>query len=455
MDKHENKMGVIPIGRLLMTMSGPAIFSMLVNALYNIVDSIFVARLGEKALTAVSIVYPIQFLMIAVGVGTGVGINSLISRRLGARRTDDANKAASVGIKLGIFNWLIFAVGGSLFARQFVMLFTSDEMIVKQGSQYLTIITVFSMFIMVGLIIEKIFQSTGNMIFPMITMIVGAVINIILDPILIFGLLGFPKLGVIGAAIATVFAQFISASLGIFLLVAKDKLINIKIFTKEIDWHIVKEIYAVGGPTIVMQSIVSFMLFGINAILASFSATAVAVLGIYGKLQSFVFMPSFGVNQGAMPIMGYNYGAKNKKRLIDTFKIGTLVATIIMILGFALFQLAPNKLLGMFNASEDMYNIGIDALKIVSWSFIPAGFSIMASGLFGATGHGMISMWGALIRQFLGILPLAYIFGEMFGLRMVWAAFPLAEVIGVLYYALMLRYIYNKSLKRLGCEENE
>lgn len=455
MDGQENKMGTMPIGKLLLTMSGPAIFSMLINSLYNIVDSIFVAQIGENALTAVSIVFPIQMLMIAMGVGTGVGINSLISRRLGAKRFEDANNAASSGIKLAVVNWLIFAIFGIFASRGFMEIFSNNKEIIDFGVDYLTIVTVCSIFVMTNLLIEKIFQSTGNMIYPMITIITGAVVNIIADPILIFGWFGLPKMGVAGAAIATVFSQFVGCAIGLFLLLTKDHAVEIKVFSFDIHWSTIKEIYAVGAPSIIMQALGSVMLFGMNAILAGFSSTAVAVLGVYGKLQSFVFMPSFGVNQGALPIMGYNYGARNKKRLLDTFKVATMAAIIIMTVGLIIFQTIPDLLLKLFNASPDMLAIGNDALKSISLCFIPAGFGIISAGLFQATGHGVMSMWGSILRQFAGILPLAFIFGKVFGLRAVWLSFPLAEIIGVVYYVIMLRYLYNNTFKKLGCENNE
>lgn len=454
MEVKENKMGTMPIGKLLATMSGPAILSMLINSLYNIVDSIFVAQVGEKALTAVSIVFPIQMLLVAMGVGTGVGINSLISRRLGAKRFDEANDAASCGIKLGVLNWVLFAVFGLFFSRTFMEVFSADATVIQYGVDYLQIITIFSVFTMTAMITEKIFQSTGNMIVPMITMIVGAVVNIALDPILIFGWLGMPKMGVAGAAAATVIAQAVGCILGLIILITKDHAVHVKVFSLDFKPRTVKEIYAVGAPSIIMQALGSVMLFGMNAILASFSGTAVAVLGVYGKLQSFVFMPSFGVNQGALPIMGYNYGAKNKERMMKCFKVATIAAIAIMTVGLVIFQTIPGVLLKMFNASENMYSIGIDALRSISWCFIPAGFGIVAAGLFQATGHGMMSMWGSMIRQFAGILPLAFIFGKIAGLKMVWMAFPMAEIIGVVYYALVLRYVYNKSFKNLGSENN-
>lgn len=279
--------------------------------------------------------------------------------------------------------------------------------------------------------------------------------NIIADPILIFGWFGLPKMGVAGAAIATVFSQFVGCAIGLFLLLTKDHAVEIKVFSFDIHWSTIKEIYAVGAPSIIMQALGSVMLFGMNAILAGFSSTAVAVLGVYGKLQSFVFMPSFGVNQGALPIMGYNYGARNKKRLLDTFKVATMAAIIIMTMGLIIFQTIPDLLLKLFNASPDMLAIGNDALKSISLCFIPAGFGIISAGLFQATGHGVMSMWGSILRQFAGILPLAFIFGKVFGLRAVWLSFPLAEIIGVVYYVIMLRYLYNNTFKKLGCENNE
>lgn len=439
MDSKTVRMGYMPVGRLLATMSGPAIFSMLINALYNIIDSIFVAQIGEDALTAVTIGGPIQFFMVSMGVGTGVGINSLISRRLGAKKFEDANNAANSGLKLAMFNWLIFLVFGIFFAKPFIEIFSNDPSIVKQGVSYLSIVTVISCFCMLELLLEKTFQATGNMVYPMITMIIGALVNTIVDPILIFGLLGAPKLGVTGAAISTVFAQFVSMSVGIYFIKRK----NIGLKVNLLDLKIVKEIYKVGAPSIIMQSLSSVMLFGINIILAAFSSTAVAVMGIYGRLQMFIFMPVFGINQGALPIMGYNFGAKSKKRLMDTYKLANIGAFTIMGVGLLIMQIFPDLLLKMFNASPEMYEIGIKALRSISWCFLPAGYGIITAGMMQATGYGFSSMWGSIIRQFVGILPLAYIFGKIGGLDLVWWAFPSAEILGLLYY-MMFMYILNK-----------
>lgn len=443
MDSKTVRMGYMPVGRLLATMSGPAIFSMLINALYNIIDSIFVAQIGEDALTAVTIGGPIQFFMVSMGVGTGVGINSLISRRLGAKKFEDANNAANSGLKLAMFNWLIFLVFGIFFAKSFIEIFSNDPSIVKQGVSYLSIVTVISCFCMLELLLEKTFQATGNMVYPMITMITGALVNTIVDPILIFGLLGAPKLGVTGAAISTVFAQFVSMSVGIYFIKRKNTGLKVNLLDLKIDFKIVKEIYKVGAPSIIMQSLSSVMLFGINIILAAFSSTAVAVMGIYGRLQMFIFMPVFGINQGALPIMGYNFGAKSKKRLMDTYKLANIGAFTIMSVGLLIMQIFPDLLLKMFNASPEMYEIGIKALRSISWCFLPAGYGIITAGMMQATGYGFSSMWGSIIRQFFGILPLAYIFGKIGGLDLVWWAFPSAEILGLLYY-MMFMYILNK-----------
>lgn len=443
MDSKTVRMGYMPVGRLLATMSGPAIFSMLINALYNIIDSIFVAQIGEDVLTAVTIGGPIQFFMVSMGVGTGVGINSLISRRLGAKKFEDANNAANSGLKLAMFNWLIFLVFGIFFAKPFIEIFSNDPSIVKQGVSYLSIVTVISCFCMLELLLEKTFQATGNMVYPMITMIIGALVNTIVDPILIFGLLGAPKLGVTGAAISTVFAQFVSMSVGIYFIKRKNIGLKVNLLDLKIDFKIVKEIYKVGAPSIIMQSLSSVMLFGINIILAAFSSTAVAVMGIYGRLQMFIFMPVFGINQGALPIMGYNFGAKSKKRLMDTYKLANIGAFTIMGVGLLIMQIFPDLLLKMFNASPEMYEIGIKALRSISWCFLPAGYGIITAGMMQATGYGFSSMWGSIIRQFVGILPLAYIFGKIGGLDLVWWAFPSAEILGLLYY-MMFMYILNK-----------
>ena len=446
-----NKMGEMPVGRLIINMSWPAILSMLIQAFYNVVDSFFVSRLGEEALAALTYVNPIQFLIISFGVGTGVGINSLISRRLGAGRIEEANLAACHGYRLAFFNWGLFAIIGLFFAKPIMNLMSDNPYIIESGVIYMQIITIGCVFVMVQITSEKILQATGNMTLPMICSIVGAVTNIILDPILIFGYGPFPEMGVAGAATATVFGQFLSMCLGQYLLFAKEHSVKVRFRGWKFDKQIVKDIYAVGAPSILMQSIGSVMQFGMNLILGSLTETAVAVMGVYGRLQSFVFMPVFGMNQGVMPIMGYNYGARNRKRLMETYKKGFLIALGIMSVGLVIFQLFPSQLLSIFNAqgSQSMYDIGIPALRAISWCFIPASFGIMTSSIFQATGHGFISLWSSLIRQLVGILPLAWILAKVGGITLVWYSFPLAEILGTAFLIIMLVHIYKNEIKRL------
>lgn len=316
----ENKMGTMPIGKLLISMSWPAMISMIIQALYNIVDSIFVARVGETALTAVTLIFPIQFLMIAMGVGTAIGINSLISRRLGAKRYKDADVAATNGFLLAFFNWIIFAVIGLFFSEKFLKIFSTDAYTVSVGSSYMKVVTVFSIFLMLTVTLEKIIQGTGNMLLPMFASVAGALVNIILDPIFIFGYFGVPEMGVTGAAIATVIGQVVSAFINLFSVFKMNIEVKISFKGKIFDWQTIKDIYAVGLPSIVMQAIGSVMQFGMNFFLAEFTETAVAVFGVYMRLQSFVFMPTFGINQGAMPVFGYNFGAGDKERLMKAYK---------------------------------------------------------------------------------------------------------------------------------------
>ena len=402
----ENKMGILPIRPLLLSMAWPAILSMTISALYNIVDSIFVAKLSEDALTAVSIVNPIQMLIIALSVGSGVGINSLIARRLGAHRQEEADQAASTGLRIGVFNYLVFLLIGVCFTGIFVSGYAEKgSEIYAQAVIYMQIVCIGSFFLNMQVVFEKILQSTGNMIAPMICSLTGAVINIILDPILIFGLLGAPRLEVAGAAIATITGQLFGMLVGAFIIFKGEHLVSIQVRGFKFNWEIVADIYKVGLPSIVMQSIGSMMIIFYNMILVVYSTTAVAVLGVYFKIQSFVFMPVFGLNQGAMPIMGYNYGAAKKDRLMQTYKEALKIALLVMALGLLLFQALPKQLLLMFDASADMLAIGIPALRIISLCFLPAAFGIMSSSIFQATAHGFLSLWGSLLRQLVGHSP--------------------------------------------------
>ena len=450
-------MGTMPIGRLILNMSWPAIISMMMQALYNVVDSFFVSRLGEQALAAVTYVFPVQFVMISVAVGTGVGINSLISRRLGARRFEEANLAASHGYRLAIYSWIPFLIVGLFFSRPLMAAMSDTPYIVDNGAIYLTIVMIGSLMVFIQCTTEKILQATGNMVVPMICGLVGGVFNIIADPLLIFGIGPFPEMGVTGAAIATVFGQLLAFLVGQYVLFFRKNAVKVKLRGYKWDGQIVKDIYVVGGPAILMQGLSSILQFCMNIILGSFTETAVAVIGVYGRLQSFIFMPCIGLNQGVLPIMGYNYGAQNRKRFMEAFRKGFAAAFCIMLAGLLVFQIFAPQLIGIFNAqgSEEMYEIGVPALRTLSWCFLPASFGIMSSSIFQASGHGFISLWGSLIRQFAGVLPLAIIFAHTAGLSMVWWSFPLAEILGTLYFIIALRYMYKKEFRRMGIAPDE
>ena len=358
----QNKMGTAPLFRLIMSMALPAMFSMLVQALYNIVDSIFVSMKGEAALGAVNLAFPMQFLMTSVAVGTGIGINSLVSRRLGEGRKQEADKTATYSLMLGIFSWLIFLLLGIFAVHPLISVFTNDPETYQYSVEYLSIVFIFSIGIFVEVNIEKTLQGTGNTVFPMAFQLVGAITNIILDPIFIFTF----DLGVKGAAIATIIGQIFSMIFALLVLFIRKNGIKVDFsFFKKIDWKVIVDVYRVGLPSIVMQSIGSFMIFGLNLILTGFSITAVNVLGVYYKLQSFIFMPVFGLTHGVMPIMGYNYGAKNKDRLMKSLKYSLFIALVIMGIGLIIFQVFPRELLAMFNATDDMYAIGIPALRLI------------------------------------------------------------------------------------------
>lgn len=437
----ENKMGTMPVPKLLITMSLPMIISMLVQALYNIVDSIFVAKLSEDALTAVSLAFPIQNLMIAIGVGTGVGINALLSRSLGEKKFEQANLAAENGVFLAVISFLLTALVGIFGSRLFFVAQTSQKTIVQYGIQYMEVITICSIGVYIQITMERLLQATGKTFYTMITQGTGAIINIILDPILIFGLFGFPRLEVAGAAIATVIGQIVGAALSTFFNVRVNKEIRINMKKFRPNKQIIGEIYRVGIPSIIMQSIGSVMVFGFNKILLFFNTTAAAVFGVYFKLQSFIFMPIFGINNGMVPIIAYNFGARNRKRIMDTIRLATLISIGIMILGVLLFQFFPKTLLGFFDASDHMISIGIPALRIISIHFVLAGYSIIISSTFQALGNGVYSLIVSVARQLVVLLPCAWILAECFGLNAVWFSFPAAELISVLLCTLLFRRI--------------
>ena len=446
----ENKMGTMPVKRLLVTMSLPMIISMLVQALYNIVDSVFVSMINQAALTAVSMAFPIQNLLIAVSAGTCVGVNALLSRSLGERNAKNANLAAVNGLFLAFVSFLFFALFGIFGARFFFESQTDNPVIIEYGIQYLQIICIFSFGLFGVMMFERILQSTGQTFYCMITQGTGAIINIILDPILIFGLLGVPAMGIRGAAAATVFGQIVAMVLAAMLNHAKNK--DVRISFKGFSPHkrTISIIYQVGVPSIIMQSISSVMTFGLNKILISFSETAVAVFGVYFKLQSFIFMPIFGLNNGMIPIIAYNYGARNKKRIMETVRLSIGIAVGIMLIGLAVFQLMTPQLLMLFQADADMLSIGVPALRIISLSFLFAGYCIIVGSVFQAMGNGVYSLIISVARQLVCILPLAYFFAQVFGLHAVWYSIPLAEITSVVLSSILFRKIYVEKIKPLG-----
>lgn len=425
----ENKMGVMPVDKLLLNMSLPMMVSMLVQALYNIVDSIFVAKLSENALTAVSLAFPIQTLLIALGTGTGVGVNSLLSKQLGEKNFKQVSKTAMNGIFLAVLSYIAFVIVGIVGVRPFYasQIKDADPEIFTMGVQYLTIVCVCSFGLYAQLIFEKLLQSTGKTLYSMITQAVGAIINIILDPIMIFGLFGMPALGVAGAAIATVIGQIVGGTLGLYFNVRKNKEITLSVKGFRPDTGTIGNIYKVGVPSIIMQAIGSVMTYGMNMILITFSATATAVFGVYFKLQSFFFMPVFGLNNGMIPIVAYNYGAGKRSRLIKAIKCSLVYAFVLLFVGFIVFETMPAALLGMFDASEEMLAIGVPALRIIGVHFLIAWFCIIAGSVFQSLGNGVYSLVVSVARQLVVLLPAAFILARLGGLHAVWWAFPIAE----------------------------
>lgn len=449
-EEKENKMGVMPVNKLLMNMSLPMMISMLVQALYNVVDSIFVSRIDENALTAVSMAFPIQSLMIALGAGTGVGVNALLSRSLGEKDYDRVNKAAGNGIFLAGINYLVFLLVGILVTTPFYLSQTKDAQILSYGQQYLTIICCCSFGMYGQFIFERLLQSTGRTFYTMITQSIGAIINIILDPIFIFGYFGVPKMGVAGAAIATVIGQIVAGTIALVINIKKNDEIQLKLKGFRPDGKIIARIYEVGIPSIIMQAIGSVMTYGMNRILIAFSSTAVAVFGVYFKLQSFIFMPVFGLNNGMVPIIAYNYGAGKKDRLIKTLKLSIIYAVGLMLLGVIIFQLFPAPLFALFDASETMLAIGIPALRIISLSFIFAGFCIVCGSLFQALGNGVYSMVVSIARQLLVLLPVAYLLSLSGKVEAVWWAFPIAEIVSLSLTVFFMFRINRKVISRIG-----
>ncbi|MBO5352383.1 MAG: MATE family efflux transporter [Lachnospiraceae bacterium] len=445
----ENKMGVMPENKLLISMAVPMMLSMLVQALYNVVDSIFVARISEDALTAVSLAFPVQNLMIAVGAGTGVGVNALLSKSLGEKNQKMANKAAHNGILLMLFSFIACALFGLFGSRWFFTTQTEDLVLIEYGQQYLSVVMLFSFGLYGQFITERLLQATGRTLYTMVTQGLGAIINIILDPIMIFGLLGFPALGITGAAVATVVGQMIAALLGLWFNVKKNPDIQLSVNELKLDGGVIRKIYSVGVPSIIMGSIGSVMTYGMNRILMGFSSTAAAVFGVYFKLQSFFFMPVFGLNNGMVPIIAYNYGARKKERIMKTLKLAIMYAVSIMIVGFLVMQIFPAQLFLLFDASADMLAIGVPALRFISISFIFAGYCIIAGSMFQALGHGVLSMVNSLARQLFVLLPVAYLLSLTGNLNLIWLSFPIAELVSLTLSSVFLYRIYQKVIKPL------
>lgn len=448
----ENKMGIMPVGKLLMSMSIPMMISMLVQALYNVVDSYFVAQISQDALNAVGLAFPIQNLMIAVSVGTGVGVNALLSRSLGEKNYETANATAGNGLLLAFLSGLVFIIIGQTVPRAFYLAQTDIPGIVEQGSVYLSICCTWSMGLFMEIMFERLLQSTGNTVLTMLTQGIGAVTNIILDPILIFGLGPFPKMGVAGAAVATVTGQIVGAVLGLIINFRFNKELDLKLSYLKPRGNIIKRIYAVGVPTMVMNSIGSVMVFGLNKILISFTDAATAVFSIYYKLQSFIFMPVFGLNNGMVPIIAYNYGAQKADRILQTMKLASATATVIMLIGLGVAELFPEWLLGIFNASEEMLTIGVPALRIICTCFVFAGFGIVAGSVFQALGHGMLSMTVSIVRQLVVLLPVAWLLSLTGRLELVWLAFPLSELFSVVLCVFFTRRIVRTVLEPMRAE---
>ena len=445
----ENKMGTMSIGKLVFNMSLPMMVSMLVQALFNIVDSIFVAKLSENALTAVSLAFPLQTLLIAVGTGTGVGMNALLSKSLGEKNFKKANKTATNAAFIYAFSYIVFLILGFTIVKPFYrsQVGSADAEIMTMGVDYLSTVMIFSFGIFTQVFFERLLTSTGRTIFSMTSQLSGALTNIILDPILIFGMFGFPKMGVTGAAVATVIGQCVA---GIVAGTCNHKFNHeVKFEFKGFrpDLKIIGTIYAVGIPSIIMQSIGSIMTYCMNRILIEFSSTATAVFGVYFKLQSFFFMPVFGLNNGITPIIAYNYGARQRKRMTKTIKLSLFVAFCLTFIGFVLFESIPQVLLGMFSASDDLLKIGIPALRTIGVHYLIAWYCIIVGTVFQALGKAIFSMVVSIMRQLVVLIPAAYLLAKFGGLHMVWWSFPIAEIMSFIVSTAFLIRIWRTVIK--------
>lgn len=448
------RMGEMDEGKLLIGMAFPIMLSMLVQALYNIVDSIYVARVSEDCLSALSLAFPAQNIMIGLGTGTGVGVTTLVSRALGRRDSKNASRVAGNGIFLSICCWAVMALFGIFGARAFISSQTSLPQISQHADRYLQIVTIGSLFLYLEICVERLLQSTGLTRLSMWTQMVGAITNIILDPFFIFGWCGLPAMGTAGAATATVIGQALAAALGFFLHFRRNVELRIALADLRPEVRIIGDVYRIGFPSIIMMVIGSITNYMMNLILIGFTSTAIAVYGVYFKIQSFFFMPVFGLNNALIPIIGYNYGARKKARIYRTFRFGVLYATGFMLLGFLVFQLVPRELLGIFNPSEAMLAIGVPALRRISISFLFAGFCIVAGSVCQALDHSMASMIVSILRQLLALIPAAWLLSKTGDVNNVWWAFPIAEVISLLASAFFLRAAFTDMEKKLSVPQD-
>ena len=445
----ENKMGIMPVGKLLVQISLPMMISMLVQALYNIVDSIFVARISENALTAVSLAFPIQNLMISTAVGTGVGINSLLSMRLGQKDQEAVNNSAMNGIFLAALSCIVFIILGIFLPRPYFKSQTSNAEIIEFGVSYLNICMIVSFGLFGAVIFERLLQATGRTVLSMASQLTGAIINCILDPIMIFGFLGCPAMGIAGAAWATVIGQIAATIVSIALNLTKNTEIRFKIRSFRPNLRIIADIYKVGVPSILLGSIGSFLTYLINMILGQFSTTAIAVYGVYFKLQSFIFMPVFGLNNGIVPIVAYNYGARHKERIIKSVKLCAITAFCIMLAGLLIFELLPGTLLGMFSASDEMMRIGVPALRTIALHFPLAALSITFISVFQALGRGLFSMLTSFVRQIIVLLPAAWLLSLTGNIHNIWWAFLIAELGSLVTCLIGFRSVYKSQILAL------
>lgn len=439
-----NIMGYESIGKLIIKISLPIMISMLVQAMYNIVDSIFVSWVSEEALAAVTLAYPLQNLIIAFGIGTAVGVNSLLARKLGEGKEEEASSAARHGLLLAFVTYIVFALFGLFLSRPFLSAFTDSASLLDMADSYAKICLICSFGIFFEITCERIMQATGDSVHPMITQTAGAIFNIIFDPVFIFVF----DMGVAGAAIATVMGQILAGALALFFAY-RNRFINLRMKNFKARKSTVKDIYAVGFPTIITNSIGTLMVSALNGILIAYSMTAVSVFGIYFKLQSFVFMPVFGLSAGLIPIIAYNYGARNRHRITEAVRKGCIIAFAIMAVGFLIFQLAPQLLLKMFNSTAEMDRIGMISFRIISWSFLFAAFSIAIGSSFQATGYGIFTMITSIGRQLVILVPCAYILSALMGLDGVWYAFILSDIIGLALTIILYRIVYKKKIKPL------